>query len=517
MSGEMMLVWPIALPMITAVLTLVLRRHAVADWVSLAGAVALLAAGVSLLAQVLEGGPVSAQMGNWAAPFGITLFADILSAAMVVIAGIVAVAVMAYATRDVTRDERDVGFHALSHALLVGVCGAFLTGDIFNLYVWFEVMLISSFGLLVIGGQREQIDAAVKYVGLNLIATLAFLSGVGILYGAAGTLNMADLHLALADRQNETAVLASATMLLFAFGAKAAMFPVFAWLPASYHTPAFATSALFAALLTKVGVYALLRVFTVVYDGSGAFLQPILLIGAVLTMVVGVLGAAAQNDVRRILSFHIISQIGYMVLGLALFTPLAIIGAIFYLFHHIIVKANLFFVAGVIRWKAGSEDLDEIGGLLRASPLLAVLFLIPALSLAGIPPLSGFWAKFIIVQASLEARDWWVALAALAVGLITLFSMTKIWLAAFWKDHPEIEPQEMPAAPRSMLLPIATLAIMTVIIGIGAGPLYSTAEEAAVTLLDPLAYVEVVLGPDAVAEARAAQSTDVRELAEAAQ
>ncbi|WP_425092036.1 Na+/H+ antiporter subunit D [Tropicimonas sp. S265A] len=506
MSGEMLLVWPIAIPMITSIVTLILRRSTAGDTASLLGAVALLVSGLVLLAQVLGNGPVAAQMGSWDAPFGITLFADILSAAMVVIAGIVAVAVVIYSRLDVTENERHVGFHSLSHALLVGVCGAFLTGDVFNLYVWFEVMLIASFGLLVIGGRRDQVDAAVKYVGLNLIATLAFLSGVGILYGAAGTLNMADLHLVLADRQSETAVLAAAAMLLFAFGAKAAMFPVFAWLPASYHTPAFATSALFAALLTKVGVYALLRVFTTVFDGSGPFLQPVLLVGAVLTMVVGVLGAAAQNDVRRILSFHIISQIGYMVLGLALFTPLAIIGAIFYLFHHIIVKANLFFVAGVIRWKAGSEELDKIGGLLKASPLLALLFLIPALSLAGIPPLSGFWAKFIIVQASLEARDWWVAVAALAVGLITLFSMTKIWLAAFWKDHPTAATADMPVAPRSMVLPIAVLAIMTVIIGIGAGPLYAVAEEAAVTLLDPLAYVEVVLGPDAVAEARAAEA-----------
>ncbi|MDD9718263.1 Na+/H+ antiporter subunit D [Dinoroseobacter sp. PD6] len=511
----MILVWPIVIPMITAVITLLLRKTALAYHVSLLGSVALLGSGLILLRAVLTGGPMAAQMGGWEAPFGITLFADILSAAMVVIAGIVAVAVIVYSRFDVTEDEKRVGFHALSHALLVGVCGAFLTGDIFNLYVWFEVMLIASFGLLVIGGRRDQIDAAVKYVGLNLVATLAFLTGVGILYGAAGTLNMADLHLVLADRQSETAVLASAALLLFAFGAKAAMFPVFAWLPASYHTPAFATSALFAALLTKVGVYALLRVFTVVYDGGGGFIQPILLIGAVLTMVIGVLGAAAQNDVRRILSFHIISQIGYMVLGLALFTPLAIIGAIFYLFHHIIVKANLFFVAGLIKLKAGSEELDKIGGLLKASPLLAILFLIPALSLAGIPPLSGFWAKFIIVQASLEARDWWVALAALAVGLITLFSMTKIWLAAFWKDHPDAAFAKGPVMPRSMTAPIAVLAVMTVIIGLGAGPLYTVAEEAAITLLDPLAYVEVVLGPEVAETARAERAAT--QLAEVSQ
>ena len=490
----MLLILPIIIPLLTAIVTLILRGSGRDFIVSLVGAIALLISGWVLLAEVMENGPFAVQMGNWAAPFGITLFADILAAAMVLIAGIVGVATVIYSRQDVTEDERRVGFHPLAHALLAGVCGAFLTGDIFNLYVWFEVMLIASFGLLVIGGRKDQVDAAVKYVGLNLVATLAFLSGVGILYGVAGTLNMADLHLALQGRQNETAVLASAALLLFAFGAKAAMFPVFAWLPASYHTPAFATSALFAALLTKVGVYALLRVFTVVYDGDGTAIQNVLLVGAVLTMVIGVLGAAAQNSVRKILSFHIISQIGYMVLGLALFTPLAIIGAIFYLFHHIIVKANLFFIAGAIAWKTGSEDLDKIGGLYKAAPFLSLLFLIPALSLAGIPPLSGFWAKFIIVQASLEAEAWWVAFAALAVGLITLFSMTKIWLAAFWKDHSDPDHDLSRPLPASMIWPIAILAVMTVVLGLGAGPLYAIAEEAAVTLLDPMAYVAVVLG-----------------------
>jgi multicomponent Na+:H+ antiporter subunit D len=497
----MLLVLPIALPFLTAIAALILRRSRGDLAVSLAGAVALLLAGVALLSEVLSGGPVAVQMGGWAAPFGITLFADILSAAMVLITGIVAVATVLFSVRDVRDDERRVGFHPLTHALLAGVCGAFLTGDIFNLYVWFEVMLIASFGLLVVGGRREQMDAAVKYVGLNLIATLAFLTGVGLLYGAAGTLNMADLHLVLAERQTETAVLASAALLLFAFGAKAAMFPLFSWLPASYHTPAFATSALFAGLLTKVGVYALLRVFTVVFDGGSPAIGGVLLVGAVLTMVIGVLGAAAQNETRKILSFHIISQIGYMVLGLALFTPLAIIGAIFYLFHHIIVKANLFFLAGAIAWKTGGERLDRIGGLYKAAPLLSVLFLIPALSLAGIPPLSGFWAKFIIVQASLESRDWLIAFAALAVGLITLYSMTKIWLAAFWTDHPDPGHDLTRPLPATMLVPILVLAGLTVIVGLGAGPLYAVAEEAAVTLLDSSVYVGTVLGPEAAARA----------------
>ncbi|MBB4285089.1 Na+/H+ antiporter subunit D [Roseospira goensis] len=498
----MMLAAAILIPMATAVLCLMLRRRAaVARLVSLAGAVALLIASVLLLVTVLQGGPVAAQMGGWPAPFGITLVADLLSAAMVLITGIVAVAVAVYGLADVTRNEERRGHHTLTQALLAGVCGAFLTGDMFNLYVWFEVMLIASFGLLVIGGGKAQIDGAVKYVGLNLIATLAFLTGVGLLYGATGTLNMADLHGIVPGRQDEVAILGAAALLLFAFGAKAAMFPVFFWLPAAYHTPSVTTSALFAALLTKVGVYALLRVFTLVFDAGHPSIQAVLLVGACLTMAVGVLGAAAQNGIRRILSFHIISQIGYMVVGLAIYTPLAIVGGIFYLFHHIVVKANLFLIGGLIARRTGSEDLDRIGGLWAARPWLGVLFLIPALSLAGIPPLSGFWAKLLIVQASLEAELYIVAAVALVVGLLTIFSMSKIWLEAFWKEAPAGTPAATgtvpalgAAATAALLTPALALAAITVVIGLMPGPFFDAAQVAADHLVTPDAYVRAVLG-----------------------
>ncbi|QPH52523.1 Na+/H+ antiporter subunit D [Pontivivens ytuae] len=491
----MILVWPIVIPLASAALLLLFRKWSgLVRWGSVAAAVALLAAGIWLLATVLETGPVAAQMGGWPAPFGITLVADILSAAMVVITGIVAVAVTIYGLAEIDRTEGWHGHHALVHALLAGVCGAFLTGDIFNLYVWFEVMLIASFGLLVVNGTKKSADGAVKYVGLNLIATLAFLSGVGLLYGVTGTLNMADLSGRLEGRQEEVAVLVSAMLLLFAFGAKAAMFPVFFWLPASYHTPSVTAAALFSALLTKVGVYALIRVFTLIYDLDVPLVQNMLLWGAVLTMIVGVLGAAAQNHWRRILGFHIISQIGYMVLGLALATPAAMLGAIFYLFHHIIVKANLFLIAGAARRMVGSEELKITGGLYAARPLLAVLFLIPALSLAGIPPLSGFWAKFLIVAASLELEAWLITFAALAVGLLTLYSMSKIWLEAFWKPHPDGPDAVVGKVPMAMLVPILSLATLTVIIGLSAGMFVDAALAATEQILDPTAYIEAVLG-----------------------
>ena len=497
--SDLLLPLPILIAFVTAIVAFFFRNGPEGRWISVAGSAALLAAGAVLLREVLTEGIQVAQMGTWAAPFGITLVADTLSAVMVVITGITALAVSVYAVADVDAAMERAGYHALFQVLIAGVSGAFLTGDLFNLYVWFEVMLIASFGLLVMGGRRAQLDGGVKYVTLNLISTILFLSGIGLLYGVTGTLNLADLHHKVKDA-DAGLVTVIATMFLVGFGIKSAVFPLFFWLPASYHTPAFSVSAIFAGLLTKVGVYAMIRMFTLVFTQDTGFTHGLLLWVAVATMVTGVLGAAAQTDIRRILSFHIVSQIGYMVLGLALLTPLALAGAVFYLVHHIIVKANLFLVSGVVDRIAGSTHIDHVGGLYRGAPLLSFLFLVPAFSLAGFPPLSGFWAKFVLVKASLDLELWLVALAALAVGLMTIYSMTKIWGRAFWAPHPGgTVPtlSTLPAGDRAaMLLPIAGLATLTVAIGLFPEPFLAVATRAASELLDPTAYLAAVLGPE---------------------
>ena len=489
---------PIALPFLTAVLAFLFRVGPAGRRISVAGNAALLAAAIALMAETLREGVIAGQVGEWAAPFGITLVADLLSAVMVVITAITALAVSVYALADIGERAERLGYHALFNVLIAGVCGAFLTGDLFNLYVWFEVMLISSFGLLILGGSKAQIDGGVKYVALNMISTILFLSGVGLLYGMTGTLNMADLARTVPALEDQGLVTLIAMMFMIAFGVKAAVFPLFFWLPASYHTPAFSVSAVFAGLLTKVGVYALIRMFTLVFDGDVGFTHQILLWVAALTMLTGVLGAAAQNDIRRILSFHIVSQIGYMIMGLALLTPLALAGAVFYLVHHIIVKANLFLIAGVAERAAGSTELSRIGGLYKSAPLLAVLFLIPAFSLAGFPPLSGFWAKYVLVAAAIEIEGWIIAAVALVVGLLTIYSMTKIWAEAFWKPHPEgLEPALTRLSPGDrarLLAPVAALAGLTLVIGFFPEPFIVFAERAAGQLLDPTAYMTAVLG-----------------------
>jgi multicomponent Na+:H+ antiporter subunit D len=464
--------------------------------VSVGGAAVLLGVAVALLAGVWQGGVQAVQVGAWAAPFGITLVADLLGAVMVLITAVVGLAAIVYSLASVDAERERFHYHPLYHALLMGVCGAFLTGDLFNLYVWFEVLLISSFVLLALGNDKGQVRGAVVYVFVNLVGSLGFLMAIGLLYGITGTLNLADLSVRLAEAGEPGLVTAVSMLFLIAFGIKAAVFPLFFWLPASYHTPPIAVAAIFAGLLTKVGVYALIRVFTLLFTQDVGYTHTILLWIAGLTMVTGVLGAAAQTDVRKILSFHIISQIGYMVMGLALFTPLALVGAVFYIVHHIIVKANLFLVAGVAERLVGSFRLENLGGLYRAHPWLAVLFIVPAFSLAGFPPLSGFWAKLILIKAGFDAGAYVIVGVALVVGLLTLFSMTKIWNGAFWKPLAEglaVRPASG-AGVALMASPVAVLAVLTLVIGLWAEPFLVFAEAAAASLLDPTAYVDAVLG-----------------------
>ncbi|MFC3608123.1 Na+/H+ antiporter subunit D [Stutzerimonas tarimensis] len=481
--------WPVLLPIFGAGLAACLWNRRMAQrWVAYATVGLLLLASLSLLVQIDRQGVQAIRFGNWDAPFGIVFVADRLGAAMVAITGVLATAVMLFGLADIRRREERAGFHPLFLGMLAGVNGAFLTGDIFNLYVWFEVMLITAMGLLVIGRTRARIDGTVRYAILNLFSTLLFLCGVALLYGATGTLNMADLALVLPELEPSINLTIASLLLLAGFGIKAGYFPLFFWLPASYHTASITVSAIFAGLLTKVGVYACFRVFTLIFTVEDSGIREIVAVLAAGTMLFGVFGAAVQWDVRRILSFHIVSQIGYMLLGLAISTQAALAGAIFYIIHHIIVKANLFMIAGAIHRASGTFDLRKSGGLMYRSPLLAALFLIPALSLAGIPPLSGFWAKLLVIDATFRVGQGWLAALALFVGILTLYSMTKIWMEAFWKA-PVLPRRTARKVPGPMLLGIALLSLLTLAIGFMPQALIVYSQQAAAALLDPSAYI----------------------------
>jgi multicomponent Na+:H+ antiporter subunit D len=283
-------------------------------------------------------------------------------------------------------------------------------------------------------------------------------------------------------------------MLFFvAFSIKAAVFPFFFWLPASYHTPPIAITALFSGLLTKVGIYAMIRFFTLFFVQNQSFWHPLLLTIGGLTMVVGVLTAASQYDIRKILSFHIISQIGYMIMGLGLFTVFGIAGAIFYIVHNIIAKTNTFLIAGMIFRIKDSYQLKAIGGLYKSYPLVAFLFLIAAFGLAGIPPLSGFVGKLLLVMAGFGAEQYFITAIAILVGLLTLFSMVKIWNEGFWK--PQVNPTKPDniKLPFSMLLPIIILASGTILLGVFAQTFVDISFQAAEQLINPVDYIDKVL------------------------
>jgi len=491
-------VLPILIPLAGGILCMLFRRSLRMQQVlGIATSVLMLIVAFVLLGHTREGQVAVMNLGNWSAPFGITMAVDTLSSIMLVLGALMAVATSVYSCFDLDEERVRFGFYPLCLIMMMGVNGAFVTGDLFNMYVWFEVLLTSSFILLALGGEKPQMAGSIKYVALNFLSSALFLAGVGILYGMAGTLNMAELAVVVQQGERGGLVTMVAVMFMMAFGIKAGMFPLFSWLPASYPTPPAAVSALFAGLLTKVGVYALIRVFTLIFCNDPAFLHQLILIGAGLTMLCGVLGAASQHEIRRILSFHIISQIGYMVMGLGLFTTLALTGTIFYLIHHIVVKTNLFLVAGAVKKLKGSYDLNVLGGLYKERPGLAILFMIPAMSLAGIPPLSGFFAKLILVIAALKTQSWIIVSVALFVSLLTLYSMTKIWANAFWKAAPSALPDNSEMTPsrwRALLMPMVVLAAITVVIGFSAGAVFEISEVAAEQVMDPSVYIDAVLG-----------------------
>jgi multicomponent Na+:H+ antiporter subunit D len=492
---DWLLILPIMLPLAAAAVSLPFGgRPRLQRSVALLGASGLLLAALALAVAVWREGVRASRIGGWPAPVGITLVADVFSAVMVVTAGVVGVLTVIYSLATIDRRRQAYGYYSLVLVLLAGVCGAFLTGDAFNLYVWFEVLLIASFVLLALGGERGQIEGAVKYVTLNLVSSAFFLSALGLLYGVSGTLNFADLALTLPTTASPGLTAALSMLFLAAFGIKAAIFPLFSWLPAAYHTPPVAVTALFSALLTKVGVYALVRVFSLVFEVDVGITRPVLLTLAALTMATGVLGAIAQNEIRRLLSFHIVSQIGYLVFGLALFSVASLAGLVFFMVHVIAAKSALFFAGGAVERLCGSSELKRTGGLAGSAPGIAGLFLVAALALAGLPPLSGFVAKLALVEAGLDGRSYLLVAVALGVSVLTLFSMLKIWNEAFWKPPPSDAPPRRCRLPAGMVAPLATLALVTVLLGVAGGPAFAVAERAARQLVDPVEYIDAALG-----------------------
>lgn len=526
--GPLLAPLPVLIPMIAAALTLIAgRRPRLQRLVTLTALTAVTVVCVALLVLTDRHGTIALQVGGWGptepgmGPLGITLVVDRLSALMLVVSSIVLLAVVFYAIGQGIRDgdeHQPVSIFLPTYlALAAGVCNAFVAGDLFNLFVGFEVLLSASFVLLTLGASADRVRAGIAYVMVSMMSSLIFLLGLALVYAATGTLNMAQLAVRLdaIDPGTRNALFA---VLLVAFGIKAAVFPLSSWLPDSYPTAPAPVTAVFAGILTKVGVYAIIRTHTLLFPGNG--LDGVLLVAALLTMIVGILGAIAQNEIKRLLSFTLVSHIGYMVFGIALSNRLGLSGAIYYVAHHIIVQTTLFLVVGLIERQAGASTLRRLGGLAAASPMLAFVFVIPALNLGGIPPFSGFIGKVALLEAG--GRDgsvlaWTLVAGSALTSLLTLYAVTRVWTMAFWRDRIDAPEGARAAAtpvallddagdidfadrddvgrmPAGMLLPTMALIGVGLALTVAAGPIFAYSDRAAAEILDRNDYITAVLG-----------------------
>ena len=515
---------PVILPAVAAALTLILSKYVQAQRaITLTVLAFLIALNATMLYLVDSEGIQTLQIGGWDAPVGITLVADRLSVSMLTVSSIVLFAVMGYAIsqgiRDGGKDEPVAVFMPSYLLLSMGVNLAFLSGDLFNLYVGFEVLLVASYVLLTLGASPARVRSGVGYVMVSMASSMVFLFGLAMVYASVGTLNMAQIGLRMEDIPDGTRS-AIFAVLLVAFGIKAAIFPLDSWLPDSYPTAPSLVTAVFAGLLTKVGVYAIIRARSVIFiDGS---LDTLLMWVALATMLVGILGAMAQNDIKRLLSFTLVSHIGYMIFGVALGSAAGLSGAIFYAIHHILVQTTLFLVVGLVERQAGSSSLRRLGSLAYISPLLAILYFIPAINLGGIPPFSGFLGKIILIEAGAQEGGWmaWVLIAgAVVTSLLTLYTMVLVWSKAFWRDRkdapdgataiarpaPLVDVQDEVAVkersdvgrmPFGMVASTSILVIASLMVSVLAGPLSAVTGRAAESAQDVSIYRSAVLGPN---------------------
>lgn len=453
-----------------------------------------------------QGEILHAALGGWTAPFGISFYVDSFSALMIWISSLLFFVVHLYSLASPESSHRFWAHHFCWNTLAAGVYGAFSTNDLFNLFVWFEVLLLSSYILFTWSFTSDAVSTESKtngrrglisYVVLNILGSSIFLFGLGLLYSSTGTLNFADLMRLTSSDVSPVLPLAG-FCLAFAFAMKAGFFPLFNWLPDAYPFGPISSVALFAGLLTKVGIYALVRFFLPASPLSSEMILSIMMLIANLTMLLGVYGAATHQSMRMILSFHVVSQVGYMALGIAIGTTAALSATIFYLLHHMVVKTNLFLIAGAVSQLRGSDELKNLGGVAKSNPWLAGAFAISALSLAGLPPFSGFWAKFFILYSAANAHAYWGLGIGLFVGLFTIFSMLKIWNEVFLKPPQDVPKKEK--IPSAYVYAILILTLWTVFLGLRPGTLTTLSDFAAVQVLETQNYLNTLQEPNILQE-----------------
>ncbi|MFP7200219.1 Na+/H+ antiporter subunit D [Lysinibacillus halotolerans] len=446
-----------------------------------------------LVANVYENGPQTVTLGNWPAPFGITMVSDMVSALLVLTTLILTFFIVWYGFESIGKEREQFFYYPAVMFIIVGVNGAFTTGDIFNLFVFFEVLLMASYLLIVLGGEKAQLQESIKYILVNVISSAFFVITVAFLYSVVGTLNMADISQKIAEINQPGILTVIAVLFLLVFGMKAAIFPLYFWLPGAYSAPPIPVLALFGALLTKVGVYAITRTYTLFFTQEFAYTHELLLILSILTIVAGCIGALAHFDVKQIIIYNIVIAVGVILFGVAQMNEAGLEGAMFYLIHDMIIKAALFMLIGIVIYVTGTTNLRKMGGLMKTYPALGWFYLIAALGLAGVPPLSGFIGKLLIVQGGFEAGNIWTSVFILASSIVVLLSVMRIFIYAFWGEQGQLATHVEKKKYNRLFFPTMLLVIVSIFYGIGTEWLTPFIKQAANVLMDPSIYIDAVM------------------------
>lgn len=488
-----LLLFPILIPLLFAAVLMFFPKNIRLQRIfAVLGVVSTLAAALFLLFKVKSAGVQVVTLGSWDAPFGISMVSDLFSALLVVTTSLITLFVVFYSFPTIGKEREQSFYYSGILFLLVGVNGAFTTGDIFNLFVFFEVLLMSSYMLIVHGGEKPQLRETIKYLLVNVISSALFVAAVAFLYSVTGTLNMADLAIKIPQIEETGILTVIAVLFLVVFGFKASIFPLYFWLPGAYYAPPVPILALFGALLTKVGVYAIIRTYTLFFVMDTAFTHELLGIVAILTILAGCIGALAYFDVKKIIIYNIIIAVGVILFGVSQLNTAGVDGAIFYLIHDMLIKAALFFLVGIVAILFGTSDLRKMGGLIKTYPVLGWTYLIAAFGLAGIPPLSGFPGKLLIVQGGFEGPQFWGSIVILATSLIVLLSVIRIFVYAFWGEPVATVPLKK-SVYRQLFIPTVILVALTVAIGVGAELFMPFISGAGEVLLNPSIYTDAVL------------------------
>lgn len=490
------IILPILIPLLTAIVLIFFTKHIVIQRIiSVASALLTILISLMLVNKVHSDGIQKLDVSNWEAPFGITLVSDMLSALLVLTTSIIALATIVYSFQSIGKDREKFYYYSVLQFLIVGVNGAFTTGDIFNLFVFFEVMLMSSYVLLVLGGTKIQLRESIKYILVNVISSALFVIAVAMLYSVVGTLNMAHISERISEAGQPGIITVIAVLFLIVFGLKGGIFPLYFWLPGSYYAPPAAVMAIFGALLTKVGVYSIMRTYTLFFYHDIGFTHHLLSVLAMLTIVVGIIGAIAYWDLKRIIIYNIIVAVGVIVFGVSVMTPDSLTGSVFYLIHDMIIKAALFFLIGIMIVITGTSNLRKISGLIKTHPGLGWSFFIAALALAGIPPLSGFVGKLLIVQGGFIAGHYWGTGLVLLSSLFVLFSVMKIFINGFW-GSPRAYNNGDPIPIKVLMIAPVMLVGISVLYGAASEFVFPYISQAAETLANPEIYIDAVLKED---------------------